>query len=104
MWSSCEKMSQGKGMEEEKKKTCEQLLPSTAPSNLKPGENENVLLAQLCLTLCNPMDYIAHQAPQAMEFSRQEDLGVGCHSLLQGIFLTQGLNLVSCIAGLFFTT
>ena len=27
-----------------------------------------------------------------MGFSRQEN-GVGCHSLLQGIFLTQGLNL-----------
>ena len=29
--------------------------------------------------------------------------GVGCHSLFQGIFLTQGLNLVSLIAGRFFT-
>ena len=26
--------------------------------------------------------------------------GVGSHSLLQGIFLTQGLNLVSCTAGI----
>ena len=31
-----------------------------------------VLVIQSCLTLCNPMDYIAHQAPQSMEFSRQE--------------------------------
>ena len=30
------------------------------------------MLAQLCLTLCNPMDYIAHQAPLSMGFSRQE--------------------------------
>ena len=29
-------------------------------------------LLQLCLTLCNPMDYIAHQAPLCMGFSRQE--------------------------------
>ena len=32
---------------------------------------------------------------------------MGCHFLLQGIFLTQGLNLVfyvSCIADRFFTT
>ena len=29
--------------------------------------------------------------------------GVGCHSLLQGIILTQGLNWVSLIAGMFFT-
>ena len=35
---------------------------------------------------------VAHQAPLSMCFSRQ-DTGVGCHSLLQGIFLTQGLNL-----------
>ena len=35
--------------------------------------------------------HVACQAPLSMEFSRQES-GVGCHSLLQGIFLTQGLN------------
>ena len=29
-------------------------------------------VAQLCPTLCNPMDYIAYQAPLSMEFSRQE--------------------------------
>ena len=29
--------------------------------------------------------------------------GVGCHAFLQGIFPTQGLNRVSCIAGGFFT-
>ena len=34
----------------------------------------------------------AHQAPLSMGFSRQE-AGVGCHFLLQGIFLTQGSNL-----------
>ena len=28
--------------------------------------------AKLCPTLCNPMDYIAFQAPLSMEFSRQE--------------------------------
>ena len=27
---------------------------------------------QLCVTLCDPMDYIAFQAPLSMEFSRQE--------------------------------
>ena len=35
-----------------------------------------------------------------------KNTGVGCHALLQGIFLTQGLNCVSCsscIAGGFFT-
>ena len=35
---------------------------------------------------------IPRQAPLSMRFSRQEYTGVGCHSLLQGIFLTQGSN------------
>ena len=34
---------------------------------------------------------VAHQVPLSMEFSRKE-YWVGCHFLLQGIFLTQGLN------------
>ena len=46
------------------------------------------LVAQSGLTLCDPMEYIACQAPPSMEFSRQ-DTGVGCHFLPQGIFLTQ---------------
>jgi len=29
------------------------------------------LVAQLCPTLCDPMDYIAHEALLSMEFSRQ---------------------------------
>ena len=33
---------------------------------------ERMLHTQLCPTLCDPMDYIAHQAPLSMEFSRQE--------------------------------
>ena len=35
---------------------------------------------------------LAHQAPLSMGFPRQE-YWVGCHFLLQGIFLTQGSNL-----------
>ena len=46
---------------------------------------------------------VAHQAPLSLEFSKQE-YWVACHSLLQGIFLTQGLNWVSCTAGGFFTS
>ena len=45
---------------------------------------------------------VAYKSPQSMEFSRQ-NTGVGCHFLLQGIFLTQGSNLVSHIAGRRFT-
>ena len=35
---------------------------------------------------------VAHQAPLSMEFS-SKNTGVNCHFLLQGIFLTQGLDL-----------
>ena len=35
-----------------------------------------------CLTLCNPMDCIAHQAPLSMEFP-SKNTGVGCHFPLQ---------------------
>ena len=31
-----------------------------------------VLITQSCLTPCNSMDCVAHQAPLSMEFSRQE--------------------------------
>ena len=44
--------------------------------------------AQSCLTLCNPMD---RRAP-LWNFPGK-NTGVGCHFLLQGNFLTQGLNL-----------
>ena len=44
---------------------------------------------QMCPTLCNP---VACQVPLSMGFSRQEYWSV-LHALLQGIFLTQGLNL-----------
>ena len=45
-------------------------------------------LLQLCLTLCNPMDRLHG----SWDFPGK-NTGVGCHSLLQGIFPTQGLNL-----------
>ena len=52
-------------------------------------------VAQSCPTLCNPMDCIVNSPGQ--------NTGVGSLSLLQGIFLTQGLNPVSHIACRFFT-
>ena len=50
------------------------------------------LVAQSCLTLCNLMDcrlpgFSVHGN------SPGKDTGVGCHALLQRIFLTQGSNL-----------
>ena len=47
-------------------------------------------VAQSCLTLCTPWA-LALQASLSMRFPR-ENTGVGCHFILQGIFLTQGSN------------
>ena len=46
-----------------------------------------VKIAQLCSTLCDPMDYKVHGILQARILNE-----VGSLSLLQGIFPTQGLN------------
>ena len=47
--------------------------------------------AQLCLTLCNPMD-CSPPGSSIHGVSPGQNTGVGCHALLQGIFLTQGSN------------
>ena len=39
---------------------------------IQHGTKMKVLVTQSCLTLFDAMDYIAHQAPLSMEFSRQE--------------------------------
>ena len=57
------------------------------------------LLPQLCPAFCTPMDC----SPPVLLDSPGKNTGVGSHSLLQGIFPTQEWNLVSCIAGGFFT-
>ena len=54
-------------------------------------------VAQLCLTLCGPMN-CSPPGSSVLEFFRQEYC-VGCHFLLQGIFLTQRLN--PCLLCLF---
>ena len=46
-------------------------------------------LLQSCLTLCNPMDC---SQPGSSVAGPGKNTRVGCHFLLQGIFLTQGLN------------
>ena len=51
-----------------------------------------VLVAQLCLTLCNPMD-CSPPGSSVHEIFHAKDTGVGCHFLLQGIFPTQESNL-----------
>ena len=47
-------------------------------------------VAQSCPTICDPMDC---RLLHPWDFPGKS-IGVGCHSLLQGIFQTQGLNLV----------
>ena len=63
-------------------------------------EEDNSIIASMCvcaqslqsfLTLCDPRDCIACQAPLSMGFSGK-NTGVGCQALLQGIFPTQGSN------------
>ena len=50
------------------------------------------LVAQLCPTLCNPMD-CSLPGSLVHEESPGKNTGVGCHAVLQGIFPTQVLNL-----------
>ena len=52
------------------------------------GEGE---VTQSCPTLCDPMDVAAGLL--CPWDSLGKNTGVGCHALLQGIFLTQGSNL-----------
>ena len=62
---------------------------SKAPVKVK------VLVAQSCLTL---QPYGLYPATLLCPWnSPGQDTGMGCHSLLQEIFPTQGLNQVSCI-------
>ena len=49
------------------------------------------LVAQSCLTLCDPMD-CSPSGSSVHGDSPGKNTGVGCHALLQGIFPTQGLN------------
>ena len=51
-----------------------------------------MLVTQLCPTLYDPMDYFLLASSCPWDFPGK-NTGVGCHSLLQGISLTQGLNL-----------
>ena len=49
------------------------------------------LVAQSCLTLCNPMD-CSQPGSSVHGDSSGKNTGGGCHVLLQGIFQTQGSN------------
>ena len=49
------------------------------------------LVAQSCLTLCDPMDYSLPGSSVHGDFPGK-NTGVDCHAFLQGIFPTQGSN------------
>ena len=49
------------------------------------------LVAQLCLTLYDPIN-CSPPGPSVHEDSPGKNTGVGCHALFQGIFPTQGSN------------
>ena len=59
--------------------------------NICPLPCVHAQLLLLCLTLCNPIDC----SSPGLSFHRDspgKNTGVDCHTLLQGIFLTQGSN------------
>ena len=62
--------------------------------------------AQLCPALCDPMDYIVHQAPLSMEFSRKQHWS-GLPFAALGDLLDPEIELASpaspALAGRFFT-
>ena len=61
------------------------------------------LAAPSCLTPCSPVDYsLPGSSVQGIDSPGKND-GVGCHFLLQGIFLTQGRNLCPALSGGFST-
>ena len=62
-------------------------------------------LLQLCLTLCNPMDY-SRPGFFVHEDSPGKNTGVGCHALLQGDLPSPRIEpaLAPALAGGFFTT
>ena len=62
-----------------------------------------VVQSQSHVRLCDPVD-CSPPGSSVYGDSPGKNTGVGCRALLRGIFPNQGYNLVSCIAGRFFTT
>ena len=74
-------------------KTFLMAVPSTSdvlPYQILPNPHVG-LVAELCPTLCNPMD-CRLPGSSVHGDSPGKNTRVGCHTLLQGIFPTQGLN------------
>ena len=65
-------------------------LPLTLYSNAMQEKENKVFITQLCLTLCDPVDY--SPPGSSVWDSPGKHTGVGCQSLLWGTFPIQGLN------------
>ena len=80
--------------EDERNKAGKYVQYSVINHNGKQHEKKSIYVCaksfQLCPTLCNPTQPTRLLCPWD---SPGKNTGVGCHSLLQGIFLIQGLNL-----------
>ena len=61
-----------------------------------------VLVAQLCQTLCDPMD-CSLLGPSVHGISQARIMEWVAISFCRGVFLSQGLNWGPCISGRFFT-
>ena len=70
---------------------CRSTCSSHAPSLIPLSGRAVCLVAQLCPTLCNPMDCSLPDS-SVHGGSPGKNTGVGCHALCQGIFPTQGSN------------
>ena len=64
----------------------------TEAGDIKKRWQEYIEVIQLCLTLCDPMDYSLSGSSVHGIFPGKS-AGVDCHFLLQGIFPTQESNL-----------
>ena len=62
------------------------------PKDLNDKQNKKNLKVLVAQSVQLFQMRVVHQAPLAMEFSRQEEYWSGYHSLLQGIFPTQRSN------------
>ena len=79
------------------------LIFDTTSINSVTYDKVKVLAIRFCLTLCNSMDCIVHQASLSTEFHARILERVAT-PFLQGIFPTQGSNIrIFCIVGRFFT-
>ena len=67
------------------------VVPLGFPAHYSAGHICRCSVTKSCLTLCNPMDSTLQGS--CLWNSPGKNTGVGCHSLFQRIFLTQGSNL-----------